>query len=97
LFAARPSVGKTALAMNIAEHVAVTHEVAAGVFSLEMSAEALGLRLLCSRARVNLSNVRDGFLTDLDFHRLTLPSQDLAKAPTSIDDTGGLRTCVSRG
>jgi replicative DNA helicase len=53
--------------------------------------------LLCSRAQVNLSNVRDGFLTDLDFHRLTLPSQDLAKAPTSIDDTGGLSTCVSLG
>jgi replicative DNA helicase len=88
--AARPSVGKTSFAMNIAEHVAVAQGLPVGVFSLEMSAESLGLRLLCSRARVNLSNVRDGFLTDPDFRRLVVASAELAKAPLFIDDTGGI-------
>lgn len=88
--AARPSVGKTSFAMNIAEHVAVAQGLPVGVFSLEMSAESLGLRLLCSRARVNLSHVRDGFLTEPDFRRLTIASAELAKAPLFIDDTGGI-------
>ncbi len=88
--AARPSVGKTSFAMNIAEHVAVARGLPVGVFSLEMSAESLGLRLLCSRARVNLSHVRDGFLTESDFRRLTIASGELAKAPLFIDDTGGI-------
>src|SRR5438477_8380712 len=62
VIAARPSMGKTALVMNIAEHVAVEEKLPVGVFSLEMSSQQLVQRLLCSRARVNLQNVRDGFL-----------------------------------
>ncbi|MBV9618820.1 MAG: replicative DNA helicase, partial [Verrucomicrobia bacterium] len=60
VIAARPSMGKTALAMNIAEHVAINEKLAVGVFSLEMSSQQLVQRLLCSRARVNLQKVRDG-------------------------------------
>ncbi|HOX55980.1 MAG TPA: replicative DNA helicase [Candidatus Paceibacterota bacterium] len=90
VIAARPSVGKTSFAMNIAEHVAVGRGLPVGVFSLEMSAESLGLRLLCSRARVNLSDVREGFLADPDFRRLAVAASALAKAPLYIDDTGGI-------
>src|SRR5437870_2099384 len=60
--AGRPSMGKTALAMNIAEHVAIQEKLPVAVFSLEMSAQQLVQRLLCSRARVNLKTVREGFL-----------------------------------
>src|SRR6266508_1646834 len=62
VIAARPSMGKTALAMNIAEYVAINEKLPVGVFSLEMSSQQLVQRLLCSRARVNLQRVRDGFL-----------------------------------
>jgi replicative DNA helicase len=67
VIAARPSMGKTSLAMNIAEHVAIDLRLPVGVFSLEMTAESLVLRLLCSRARVNLRNIREGFLAERDF------------------------------
>src|SRR6267142_7228335 len=62
VIAARPSMGKTALAMNIAEFVAISEKLPVGVFSLEMSSQQLVQRMLCSRARVNLQRVRDGFL-----------------------------------
>jgi replicative DNA helicase len=88
--AARPSMGKTSLAMNIAEHVALDLKQPVGVFSLEMTADQLILRMLCSRARVNMRNVRDGFLAERDFHKLTGVAGKLANAPLYIDDTGGL-------
>src|SRR5437867_733805 len=87
VIAARPSMGKTSLAMNIAEHVAVDERLPVGVFSLEMTADSLVLRLLCSRARVNLRNVRDGFLAERDFPKLTGSAGKLAGAPLYIDDT----------
>ena len=90
VIAARPSMGKTSLAMNIAEHVALDLNLAVGVFSLEMSAESLVLRLLCSRARVNLRNIRDGFLAERDFPKLTGAAGKLAGAPLFIDDSAGL-------
>ncbi len=90
VIAARPSVGKTSLAMNIAENVAIDQGLAVGVFSLEMTAEALVLRMLCSRSRVNLRNVREGFLAERDFPKLTGAAGKLAKAPLFIDDSSGL-------
>jgi replicative DNA helicase len=90
VIAARPSVGKTSLAMNMAEHIVMDQKLPVGVFSLEMSAESLVLRMLCSRARVNLSLVRDGFLTPQDMDQLALASTALSHAPLYIDDTGGL-------
>jgi len=88
--AARPSMGKTSLAMNIAEHVAIDLKMPVGVFSLEMTAESLVLRMLCSRSRVNLRNIRDGFLAERDFPKLTGAAGKLANAPLFIDDSSGL-------
>src|SRR4051794_21275320 len=80
VIAARPSMGKTALAMNIAEHVAVNENRAVAVFSLEMSAQQLVQRLLCSRAGVNSQKVRDGtFLADRDFPKLTAAASKLVE------------------
>jgi replicative DNA helicase len=90
VIAARPSMGKTSLAMNIAEHVAVEERLPVGVFSLEMTAESLVLRMLCSRSRVNLRSVRDGFLAERDFPKLTGSAGKLAGAPLFIDDTPAL-------
>jgi replicative DNA helicase len=90
VIAARPSMGKTALAMNIAEHVAVDMKKAVAVFSLEMSSQQLVQRLLCSRARVNLGRVRDGFLAERDFPALQTAASKLAESKIFIDDTSGL-------
>jgi replicative DNA helicase len=90
VIAARPSMGKTALAMNIAEHVAINEKLPVGVFSLEMSSQQLVQRLLCSRARVNLQKVRDGFLAERDFPSLTAAASKLAEAKIFIDDSAGL-------
>ena len=90
VIAARPSVGKTSLAMNIAEHVALELKIPVGVFSLEMTADQLVLRMLCSRSRVNLRSIRDGFLAERDFPKLTGAAGKLAAAPLFIDDTSGL-------
>ena len=91
VIAARPSMGKTALTMNIAEHVAVNENRPVAVFSLEMSAQQLVQRLLCSRAGVNSQKVRDGtFLADRDFPKLTAAASKLAEAKIFIDDSPGL-------
>lgn len=90
VIAARPSMGKTSLAMNMAEHAAIDLGLPVGVFSLEMTADSLVLRMLCSRSRVNLRNVRDGFLAERDFPKLTGAAGKLAKAPLFIDDSPGL-------
>jgi replicative DNA helicase len=87
VIAARPSMGKTSLAMNIAEHVAVDQRLPVGIFSLEMTAESLVLRMLCSRARVNLRDIREGFLAERDFPKLTGAAGKLASAPLFIDDS----------
>src|SRR5436190_1952125 len=90
VIAARPSMGKTAMAMNIAEHVAINERLSVGVFSLEMSGQQLVQRLLCSRARVNLQKVRDGFLGERDFPSLTAAASKLAEAKIFIDDSASL-------
>lgn len=90
VIAARPSVGKSSLAMNIADHVAVDLRLPVGVISLEMTAQSLVSRLLCSRARVNLANIRDGFLAERDFGKITGAAGKLKDAPLYIDDTRGL-------
>jgi replicative DNA helicase len=90
VIAARPSMGKTSLAMNIAESVALDQKLPVGVFSLEMSSESLVLRMLCSRARVNLRNIREGFFSERDFPKITSAAGKLAASPLYIDDTAGL-------
>ncbi|HWB59507.1 MAG TPA: replicative DNA helicase [Chthoniobacteraceae bacterium] len=90
VIAARPSMGKTALAMNIAEHVALKVQKPVAIFSLEMSTQQLIQRLLCSAARVNLQRVRDGFLNNDDFRNLQNAAARLAAAKIYIDDSAGL-------
>lgn len=90
VIAARPSMGKTALAMNIAEHVALNGKHAVAIFSLEMSSQQLVQRLLCSRAKVNLGKVRDGFMAERDFQNLTHAAAKISESKILIDDTAGL-------
>jgi len=90
VIAARPSMGKTALAMNMAEHIAVQLGKPVAVFSLEMSSQQLVQRLLCSLARVNLGDVRNGFMPESSFPRLTAAAARLAPARLYIDDTSSL-------
>lgn len=90
VIAARPSMGKTAFAMNIAEHMAVELNKPVAVFSLEMSAMQLIQRLLCSMARIDLSRLRKGFLSDRDFPALTGAGAKITQSKLFIDDTAGL-------
>jgi replicative DNA helicase len=88
--AARPSMGKTAFALNIAEHVGVHAKQPVAVFSLEMSKDQLVQRLLCSHAEVNLHHVRRGFLSQNDWKLLVESANVLSEAPIFIDDTPGI-------
>ena len=87
ILAARPSVGKTSFALNIAEHAAVKERKTVGVFSLEMSKEQLVLRLLSSVANIDSQRLRSGFLEELDFARIAPAMNSLSEAPVFIDDT----------
>jgi replicative DNA helicase len=90
IIAARPSMGKTALALNIAQHVALKLKQTAAVFSLEMSKESLLTRMLCSVARVDSQRFRGGYLTQEERRKLSHAVNELAEAPLYIDDTAGL-------
>lgn len=90
VIAAFPGNGKTSLAINIAEHVAIDLSLAVGMFSLEMSALQLVLRMLASRARVNLRTVKAGSLTEGDFPKLTLAAGKIAKSKIFLDDVSAL-------
>jgi replicative DNA helicase len=90
ILAARPSMGKTAFALNIAQNAAVMDKKVVGVFSLEMSRESLLLRLLCSQARVDSHKMRTGFLGKEDFGKLASALGELSDAPVFIDDTPGI-------
>jgi replicative DNA helicase len=88
ILAARPSMGKTALALNIVHHVAAgTQRLPVAVFSLETSQESLLGRLLCSAARVDSSKQRAGYLNQDERSRLTFAAEKLEAAPLFIDDT----------
>jgi len=90
VIAARPSMGKTSLAMNIVENVVLEQQLPVAVFSLEMSAEALVMRMMCSIARVNLRSIREGFMSEADFPKLTNAAGKLANSKLFIDDSAGL-------
>ena len=87
IIAGRPSMGKTAFALNIAENAAIQHGHAVAVLSIEMSKEQLALRLLCSQTQVPLFRVRSGNLSSGDFKRLALSANPLYNAPIMIDDS----------
>jgi len=90
VIAARPSMGKTALAMNIAEHVAIESNRAVAVFSLEMSASQLVQRMLCARARVNSKDLREGFVGKQQMGSIGTAAGLLTKARMFVDDTPGI-------
>ncbi|NDY41436.1 replicative DNA helicase [Dissulfurirhabdus thermomarina] len=96
IVAGRPSMGKTAFALNIAQHAALEHGVPVAVFSLEMSKEQLALRLLCSEARVDAQKVRTGFLSEQDWPRLIRAAGNLSEARIFIDDTPALSVLEMR-
>ena len=92
ILAARPSVGKTSLALDIARHVGVKSKIPVAVFSLEMSKEQLVDRMICAQANVDLWKLRTGRLSDRDddFPRIGKALGDLSEAPIFIDDSGML-------
>ncbi len=83
----RPSMGKTALSLNIAQHVGLEMREPIAIFSLEMSKEQLALRMLCAEAMVDSNSVRKGFIKKEDWHKLTNAAGKLAEAPIFIDDS----------
>jgi replicative DNA helicase len=90
IVAARPSMGKTAFAMNIVEAVAANHRMPAAIFSLEMSKQQLAQRMLCSRAAIDAQKVRKGMLQAEEFRKLAAVVVELSKAPIFVDDSPGL-------
>lgn len=90
VIAARPSVGKTSLVMNMIEHIAIEQKLPCGMFSLEMQARTLIRRMICSRARVNHRSIADGFLAERDFPKLTEAASAISTAPIYIDDDSSL-------
>lgn len=91
IVAARPSVGKTAFALNIAQNVATKTGENVAIFSLEMGAEQLVMRMLCAEGNINAQNLRTGALTDEDWRKLTMAMGSLSNAGIYIDDTPGVR------
>jgi len=87
ILAARPSMGKTAFALNLARNVSVELNIPVAFFSLEMSKEQLTMRLLCSEARLDSSKVRNGFFEQEDWEQLTYAASVLSEAPIFIDDS----------
>jgi len=89
ILAARPSMGKTAFALNIAQHVATKLNKAVAVFSLEMSRESLLTRMLCASARVDSQKFRSGYLNSEERQRLQVAASQLVRSPLYIDDSAG--------
>jgi len=96
IVAARPSVGKTAFALNLAKNMATTGESSVGIFSLEMSREQLVQRLLCMESLVDLQKVRRGWLSDEEWKRLMRGASNLMKANIVVDDESNLEPRVLR-
>ena len=89
ILAARPSMGKTAFALNIAQNVAIKEKVPVAIFSLEMSKEQLVQRMLCSQAEVDTQRLKTGNMQSKDWDKLASAMNDFANAPIFIDDTSG--------
>jgi replicative DNA helicase len=90
IVAARPSMGKTAFTLNVAQHAAIVDQVPVAFFSLEMSKESLVQRMLTAEARIDAQRLRKGMLRDDDFPRLARAAGILSSAPVWIDDTPGI-------
>lgn len=87
IIAGRPGAGKTSIALNMAQNIAIKSKVPVAMFSLEMSKEQLALRMMCSEALVDSEKIRHGTVSDEDFDSLSLAVKSLAGAPIYVDDT----------
>jgi len=96
IIAGRPSMGKTAFAMNIVQNTAFMHKTPVAVFSLEMAKEQLGMRMLCSMSRVDSQRLRTGHLHDQDWPKLVRAVGYLAETPIFIDDTPAISVLEMR-
>jgi replicative DNA helicase len=96
VLAGRPSMGKTALAMNMVQHAAIIDKTPVAVFSLEMSMEQLALRMLCSLGRIDSQRIRTGHLRQRDWPNLTRATGMLSEAPIFIDDTPAMTVLEMR-
>ena len=96
LIAARPSMGKTTFALNIAEHASLRENKSVVIFSLEMSKEQLAYKLLCSEANVDMLKLRTGSLEDNDWENIARATGPLSKAKVYIDDTAGVTVMEMR-
>lgn len=96
IIAARPSMGKTALALCMAQHIAIREKLSVAFFTLEMSKEQMVLRMLCAEARVDSSKVRTGHLGERDFPRLVEAASRIAEAPMYLDDTPAITVTEMR-
>ena len=96
IIAARPSMGKTTLALNIAHQIAVKEKLPVAFFSLEMSGEQLAQRLLCAYAEIDAQRLRRGFLSSEDWPKLTQAVGPLSEAPLYIDDTAAISVLEMR-
>jgi replicative DNA helicase len=96
VLAGRPSMGKTALAMNIVQNAAIFNKIPVAVFSLEMSKEQLGMRMLCSVSRVDSQDLRTGFIKDPDWPKLARATGILSEAPIFIDDSPAISVLEMR-
>src|SRR4030043_2213438 len=90
IIAGRPSMGKTAFCLDVAQYAAIEKRTPVAIFSIEMSKEKLVIRLLCSEAHVEGTKLRTGFLSEGDWPRLTIAAGNLSEAPIFIDDTAAL-------
>ncbi len=90
IIAGRPSMGKTAFCLNIAQYAAIENKIPVAIFSLEMSKEQLVIRMLCSQAQVEGTRLRTGFLNESDWPRLTIAAGNLSESSIFIDDTAAL-------
>ncbi|UQS84318.1 replicative DNA helicase [Bombilactobacillus thymidiniphilus] len=96
ILAARPGVGKTAFALNVAENVAVHSQKTVAIFSLEMGAEQLASRLLCAQGSIDANNLRTGQLDETEWHNLIVAMGILSKTSVYIDDTPGIKMAEMR-
>jgi replicative DNA helicase len=92
----RPSMGKTAFSLNVAQHVGLELKEPVAIFSLEMAKEQLAFRMLCSEAMVDSSSIRKGFIKKEDWHKLTSAASNLTGAPIFIDDSSGINALELR-
>jgi replicative DNA helicase len=90
IIAGRPSMGKTAFCLDVAEYAAIGNKIPVAIFSLEMSKEQLVIRMLCSQANVEGTRLRTGYLNESDWPKLTIAAGNLSDAPIYIDDTAAL-------